>query len=144
MTKTYAKIGGRETLKDGIVSKLQRHIVLQRKLLIVIHLFSSRFMTSDFWTLLCYRLTFTCVSEPKGPLLVDFYMFRTLCHNLATIHSLLMMFTLIWSELITISSKKKFYLQISTRKGHTFKNISALSPLRINGKRSDFDNPIHW
>ena len=39
MTKTCAKTGGRETLKDGIVSKLQRHIVLQRKSLIVIHLF---------------------------------------------------------------------------------------------------------
>ena len=41
MTKTGAKTGGRETLKDGLVSKLQRHIVLQRKLLIVYHLFSS-------------------------------------------------------------------------------------------------------
>ena len=39
MTKTCAKTGDRETLKDGIVSKLQRHIVLQRKLLSVIHLF---------------------------------------------------------------------------------------------------------
>ena len=67
MTKTCAKIGGRETLKDGIISKLQRHIVSQRKLLIVIHLFSSRFMTNDYWTLLCYRQTFTCVSEPWGP-----------------------------------------------------------------------------
>ena len=38
MTKTCAKIGGRETLKDGMISKLQRHIVSQRKLLIVIHL----------------------------------------------------------------------------------------------------------
>ena len=47
MTKTCAKIGGRETLKDGIVSILQRHIVLQRKLLIVIHLFSSRLKTND-------------------------------------------------------------------------------------------------
>ena len=28
MTKTRAKTGGRETLKDTIVSKLQRHIVL--------------------------------------------------------------------------------------------------------------------
>ena len=37
----------------------------------------------------------------------------------------------------------KFYLQISTRKDHTFKNISALSPLRVNGKRNDFENPIH-
>ena len=34
MNKTCAKTGGRETLKDGIVSKLQRHIVSQRKLLI--------------------------------------------------------------------------------------------------------------
>ena len=47
MTKTRAKTGVRETLKDGIVSKLQRHIVTQRKLLIVINLFSSRFMTTD-------------------------------------------------------------------------------------------------
>ena len=31
MTKTCAKIGGRETLKDGMVSKLQRHIVSQQK-----------------------------------------------------------------------------------------------------------------
>ena len=45
MTKTCAKRGDRETLKDGIVSKLQRHIVSQRKLLIVIHLFSSWLMT---------------------------------------------------------------------------------------------------
>ena len=41
MTKTRAKTGGRETPKDGILSKLQRHIVSQRKLLIVINLFSS-------------------------------------------------------------------------------------------------------
>ena len=47
MTKTCEKTGGRETLKDGIVSKLQRHIVWQQKLLIVIHLFSSWFMTND-------------------------------------------------------------------------------------------------
>ena len=67
MTKTCAKIGGRETLKDGIISKVQRHIVSQRNLLIVIHLFSSRFMTYDYWTLLCCRLTFTCVSEPRTP-----------------------------------------------------------------------------
>ena len=95
MTKIRAKTGGRETLKDGIVSKLQRHIVSQRKLLIVINLFSSRFMTTDYWIILYYRLTFVCVSEPPGPLLVDFYMFRTLCHNLDTIHKLLMMFTLV-------------------------------------------------
>ena len=86
MTKTHAKTGGRETLKDGMVSKLQRHIVTQRKLLIVFNLISSRFMTTNYWTLLYYRLAFACVSEPRGPLLVDFYMFRTLCHNLATIH----------------------------------------------------------
>ena len=85
MTKTRAKAGDRETLKDGIVSKLQRHIFLQQKLLIVINLFSSRFTTNE-WTLLYYRLAFAYVSEPRGPLLVDFYMFRTLCHNLATIH----------------------------------------------------------
>ena len=48
MTKTCAKIGDRETLKDGIVSKLQRHIVSQRKLLNVIHLFSLRFMTNNY------------------------------------------------------------------------------------------------
>ena len=95
MTKTRAKTGGRETLKDGIVSKLQKHIVSQRKLLIVINLFSSRFMTTDYWTLLYYRLAFACVSEPQGPLLGDFYMFRTLCHKLATIHQLLVMFTLV-------------------------------------------------
>ena len=86
MTKTRAKTGGRETLKDGIVSKLQRHIVSQGKLLIVINLFSSRLMTADYWTILYYRLAFACVSEPQGHLLVVFYMFRTLCHNLATIH----------------------------------------------------------
>ena len=86
MTKTLAKTGGKETLKDGIVSKLQRYIVSQRKLLIFINLFSSRLMTTDYWTLLYYRLAFACVSEPRGPLLVDFYMFSTLCHNLATIH----------------------------------------------------------
>ena len=40
MTKPCAKIGGRETLKDGVISKLQRHFVWQGKLLIVIHLFS--------------------------------------------------------------------------------------------------------
>ena len=39
MTKTCANIGGRETLKDGVISKLQRHIVSQRKLLIFIHFF---------------------------------------------------------------------------------------------------------
>ena len=39
MTKSRAKTGGRETLKDGIVSKLKRHIVSQRKLLIDINLF---------------------------------------------------------------------------------------------------------
>ena len=72
MTKTRAKTGGRETLKDGIVSKIQRHIVLQRKLFIVINLFSSRFMTTDYWTFLYYRLAFACVSERRGPLLVDF------------------------------------------------------------------------
>ena len=93
MTKTRAKTGERETLKDGIVSKLQRHNVSLRKLLIVINLFSSRFMTADYWTVLYYRLAFACVSEPRGPLIVDFYMFRTLCHNFATIHKLLMMFT---------------------------------------------------
>ena len=95
MTKTRAKPGGRETLKDGIVSKLKRHIVSQRKLLNVNNLFSSRFMTTDYWSLLYYRLVFACVSEPGGPLLVDFHMFRTLCHNLVTIHKLLMMFTLL-------------------------------------------------
>ena len=95
MTKTCAKIGGRETLKDGIVSKRQRYIVSQPKIRIVFHLFSSRFMTNDYWTLLCHRMTFTCVSEPQGSLLFDFYMFRSLCHNLATIHLLLMMFTLV-------------------------------------------------
>ena len=95
MTQTRAKTGGRETLKNDIVSKLQRHIVSQRKLLIVISLFSTRFMTTDYWTLLYYRLSFACVSEPRGPLLVDFYMFRTLCHNLATIHKFLMLFTLV-------------------------------------------------
>ena len=42
------------------------------------------------------------------------------------------------AKLITISGKR-FYLQISTRKEHTFKNISALSPLQRNG----FENPIH-
>ena len=31
MTKTYAKTGGRETLKNDIVSKLQRDIVSQQK-----------------------------------------------------------------------------------------------------------------
>ena len=77
MTLTCAKIGDTETIKDGIISKLHSHIVLQRRLLIVIHLFSSRFKTNDYWTLLCYRMTFTFVSEPRGPLLVDFYMFRT-------------------------------------------------------------------
>ena len=86
MTKTRAKTGGREMLKDGIVSNFQRHIVSQRKLLIVINLFSSQFMATDYWTLLYYRLAFACVSEPRGPLLVDFYMFIILCHNLATIH----------------------------------------------------------
>ena len=95
MTKTLAKTGGRETFKDGIVFKLQRPIVSQRKLLIVINLFSSRFMTTDNWTLLYYRLAFACVSEPRGPALVEFYMFRTLCHNLATIHKLFMMFSLV-------------------------------------------------
>ena len=67
MTKTCAKTGGRETLKDGVISTLQRHIVLQRKLLIVIHLFSSRHMTNDYWSLLCYRLTFTCVRTQGTP-----------------------------------------------------------------------------
>ena len=94
MTKTCAKTGVRATLKDGIVSKLQKHIVLQRKLLIFIHLFSLQFVTNDYWNLLCYCLTFTCVSEPRGPVFVDFYMFITLCHNLATVHYFLMMFTL--------------------------------------------------
>ena len=39
--------------------------------------------------------------------------------------------------------QEKNYLQISTRKDPTFKNISALSPLQITGKRNDFENPIH-
>ena len=95
ISKTRAKTGNRETLKDGIVSQLQMHIVSQRKLLIVINLFSLQFMTTGYWTLLYYRLVFACVSEPRGPLQVDFYMFRTLCHNLNTIHELLMMFTLV-------------------------------------------------
>ena len=128
MTKTCAKPWGRETLKDGIVSKFQRRIVSQ-------HLISSRFMTNDNWTLLCYRLIFARVSEPRGPLLVEFYMFRTLCHNLTTINQLLMKFTL---SLLIIISGEKFYLQISTRKDHTFKNDSA-----HHGKRNDFENPIH-
>ena len=93
MTKICAKTWDRETLKDGIVSKFQRCIVSQQKSLIFIHLFSSRFMTNDYWTLLCYRLT--CVSEPRVPLLVEFYMFRTLFHNLATIQYFLMTFTLV-------------------------------------------------
>ena len=95
MTKTCAKTGDRETLEDGIVSKLQRHIVSQQKLLIVINLFSLRFMTTDYWALLYYRLAFACVSEPRGPLLVDIYMLRTLCHNFATIHELIKIFTLV-------------------------------------------------
>ena len=129
MTKTHAKTGGREMLKDGIVSNFQRHIVSQRKLLIVINLFSSRFMTTDYWTLLYYRLAFACVSEPRGPLLVDFYMFRTRLghHTLA--------FNDVYTSVKQNSSQfqeKKFYLQISKQKDHTFKNIRALSSLRIN------------
>ena len=38
MTKTRAKTGGMEMLKDGIVSNFQRHIVSQRKLLNFINL----------------------------------------------------------------------------------------------------------
>ena len=122
MTKTCAKEGGRETLKDGIILKLQRHIVSQRKLLIVIHLFSSRFMTNDYWNLLCYRLTFTCVSEPRGSLLVDFYMFRKLCHNLTTMHLLLMMFTLVWSETHHHFRKKVLLANFDTKGPHTQKH----------------------
>ena len=43
----------------------------------------------------------------------------------------------------SLFQEKKFYLQMSTRKDHTLKSISALSPLRINGKRNDFEIPIH-
>ena len=42
MINICAKTGGWEMLKDGMVSKLQGHIVSQRKLLIVIHLFLHR------------------------------------------------------------------------------------------------------
>ena len=44
----------RETLESGVASKLQRPIVSQPKLLIVIYLFTSRFMANDYDTLLGY------------------------------------------------------------------------------------------
>ena len=62
------KIGDRETHKDGIVSKLQRHIVSQRKLLIVIHLFSSRFLdpsvlSTDVYV--CFFVGLSCMHVEK-------------------------------------------------------------------------------
>ena len=69
---------GRETLESGVVSELKMHIVLQRKLSIVINLFSSRFMAIEYLTLLCHYLTFTCVPKSLGSLPVVVYVFETL------------------------------------------------------------------
>ena len=113
MTKTCARIGGRETLKDGIILKLKRHIDSQRKLLIVIHLFSSRFMTNDYWTLLpgTPPCRFLHVMNP---------MFQLGHHTLT--------FNDVYTSVKRNSSpfqEKKFYLQIPTQKDHTSK---ALAP----------------
>ena len=85
MTKTCAKIGGRETLKVGVISKLQRHIVSQQKLLIVIFFFIAAHEKRLLDPSLLLPDVYVCFRTP-GPLLVDFYMLRTICHNLATLH----------------------------------------------------------
>ena len=61
---------GRETLESGVVSELQRPKISKRTLSIVMHLLSSRFMANNYLTLLGYRLTFNCVSESQGLILV--------------------------------------------------------------------------
>ena len=137
------KNGGQGDAQRWHSFKLQRHIVTQGKLLIVIDLFSLRFITNDYWTLLCYRLTLTCVSEPRGPVLVDFHVFRNpmsqLGHHTSTFNDV---YIKVKRKSLPFQ-EKKFYLQFSTRKDHTFKNISALSLLLINGKRNGFENSIH-
>ena len=55
------KLRDRETLENGVVSKLQKPIVSQRMISIVFHLFATGFMTNDYLTILGYQLTFTCV-----------------------------------------------------------------------------------
>ena len=67
MTKVFAKIGGRETLKDGIISKLQRHIASQRKLLIVIAVHDKRFLDPSVLSpdiYVCFRTPIFKCLEP--------------------------------------------------------------------------------
>ena len=92
MTKS-AKRGGRETLESGIVSKLQSHIVSRRNLSNVNHLFAFRIIANDYFIILVYSLTFTCVLESRGVLLVICYALKILWHIIATIHLLLMSLT---------------------------------------------------
>ena len=85
MTNACAKIGAMEIFKDDLVSKLQRHIVSQQNALIVIHLFSSWFMTMILEPSVLSPDVYVCFRASGTPI-VGFYMCRTLFHNLATIH----------------------------------------------------------